>query len=81
MLMFRRTNKFEILGYSDPDYAENKFVVCFETISHGVWLTSFISGISLLNSIFRPLRILCDNTAAVFWSRIIQVEVEINTST
>ena len=41
----------------------------FEATSHGVWLKSFISVISLLNSISRPLRILCDNTAAVFLAK------------
>ena len=66
MLMFRRTNEFDILDYSDSDYAEEGFVAYFEATSHGVWLRSFIYGISLLNSISRPLRILCDNTAAVF---------------
>ena len=39
---------------------------CFESTSHGVWLKSFISGLRVLDSISRPLRIYCDNSAAVF---------------
>jgi hypothetical protein len=46
-----------------------EFVACFEASSHGVWLKSFISGISVINSVSRPLRILCDNTAAVFLAK------------
>lgn len=105
MLMFRRTDEFEVLGYSDSDYAgcldsrkstsgyifmlaggavswrsakqtltatstmQAEFVACFEASSHGVWLKSFISGISIINSISKPLRILCDNTAAVFLAK------------
>ena len=48
---------------------EAEFVACFEASSHGVWLRSFIAGISIVNSISRPLRILCDNTAAVFLAK------------
>jgi chaperone required for assembly of F1-ATPase len=105
MLMFRRTDEFEVLGYSDSDFAgcldsrkstsgyifmlaggavswrsakqtltatstmQAEFVACFEASSHGVWLKSFISGISVINSVSRPLRILCDNTAAVFLAK------------
>ena len=36
---------------------EVEFVSCFEAISHGVWLKSFISGLKVVNTISRPLRI------------------------
>ena len=42
---------------------------CFEAISHGVWLKSFISGLRVVDSISRPLKIYCDNSAAVFMAK------------
>ena len=48
---------------------EAEFVSCFEATSHGVWLKSFISGLRLVNTISRPLRIFCDNSAAVFFAK------------
>ena len=105
MLMYRRTDKLEVIGYSDSDYAscidsqkstsgyvfmlagaavswrsakqtltatstmEAEFVSCFEATSHGVWLKSFISGLRVVDSISRPLRLYCDNSAAVFMAK------------
>ena len=43
-----------------------EFVSCFEATSHGVWMKSFISGFRIVDSIFWPLRIYCDNSVAVF---------------
>ena len=48
---------------------EAEFVSCFEATSQGVWLKSFISGLRVMNSISRPLRIFCDNSAAVFLAK------------
>ncbi|KAK9046686.1 hypothetical protein V6N11_052567 [Hibiscus sabdariffa] len=48
---------------------EAEFVSCFEATSHGVWLKSFISGLRLVDSIARPLKIHCDNLAAVFMAK------------
>ena len=45
---------------------EAKFVSCFEATSHAIWLRSFISGIQVVDSISKPLRIYCDNSAIVF---------------
>ena len=45
---------------------EAEFVSCFEATSQGVWLNSFIYGLRLMDSISRPLRIFCDNSAVVF---------------
>ncbi|KAK8511277.1 hypothetical protein V6N11_046593 [Hibiscus sabdariffa] len=42
---------------------EAEFVSCFEATSHGIWLKSFISGLRLVDSIARPLKIHCDNLA------------------
>ncbi|KAL3741695.1 hypothetical protein ACJRO7_017203 [Eucalyptus globulus] len=48
---------------------EAEFVSCFEATSHGVWLKSFIAGLRIIDSISRPLRIYCDNSAAVFMAK------------
>src|ERR1044072_5174210 len=48
---------------------EVKFVSCFEATLHGVWLKSFISGLRVIDSISRPLRMYCDNSAAVFMAK------------
>ncbi|XP_031387190.1 secreted RxLR effector protein 161-like [Punica granatum] len=42
-----------------------EFVACFKATSHGVWLKSFISGLRIVDSIARPLKIYYDNSAAV----------------
>ncbi|KAL0313499.1 UNVERIFIED_CONTAM: Retrovirus-related Pol polyprotein from transposon TNT 1-94 [Sesamum radiatum] len=105
MLLYRRTENLEVVGYSDSDFAgcvdsrkstfgyifmiasgavswrsakqtliatstmEAEFVSCFEATSHGVWLKSFISGLRIMDSISRPLRIFSDNSAAVFMAK------------
>ena len=43
-----------------------EFVSCFETTLQGVWLKSFIFGLMVIDYISRPLKIFCDNSAAVF---------------
>ncbi|RVW83856.1 Copia protein [Vitis vinifera] len=48
---------------------EAKFMSCFEASSHGVWLKSFISGLRVMDSISRPLKIYCDNSATVFMAK------------
>ena len=45
---------------------EAKFVSCFEATLHGVWMKSFISRLRIVDSLSRPLKIFCDNLAAVF---------------
>ena len=48
---------------------EAEFVACFETIVHGLWLWNFILGLGIFNSISKPLKIYCDNSTAVFFSK------------
>ena len=48
---------------------EVEFVSCFEATLHGVWLKSFISGLRIMDSISKPLRMYCDNSAAVFMAK------------
>ncbi|XP_059294665.1 secreted RxLR effector protein 161-like [Lycium ferocissimum] len=93
VLMYKRSDDLEVIGYSDSDYAgyvdtrkstlgyifmlaggaiswrsakqtlittstmEAEFVSCFEATSQGVWLKSFISGLRIVNSISKPLRL------------------------
>ncbi|KAK3024214.1 hypothetical protein RJ639_044683 [Escallonia herrerae] len=51
------------------DTMEAEFVACFEASCHGVWLKNFITGLKVVDSILRPLKIFCDNQAAVFFSK------------
>ena len=48
---------------------EAEFISCFEASSHGVWLKSFISGLRIVDSISRPLKLYCDNSPAVFMAK------------
>ena len=48
---------------------EAEFVSCFEATSHGVWLKSFVSGLRIIDSISRPLKLYYDNSAAVFMAK------------
>ena len=48
---------------------EVKFVSCFEATSHGVWLKSFISGLRVVDSIERSLRLYCDSSVVVFFAK------------
>ena len=41
----------------------------FEATLHGVWLKSFISGLRVVDSISRLLKIYCDNSATVFMAK------------
>ena len=48
---------------------EAEFVACFEAMIQAKWLRNFISGLGLVDSIERPLKIYCDNSAEVFFSK------------
>ena len=48
---------------------EAEFVSCFEATSHGVWLRSFMSGLRVIDSVSRPLRMFCDNSVAIFMAK------------
>ena len=48
---------------------EAEFVSCFEATLHGVWMKSFISGPRIVDSISRPLKVYCDNSATVFMAK------------
>lgn len=48
---------------------EAEFVACFEATNHALWLRNFTSGLGIIDSVARPLKFYCDNSAAVFFSK------------
>ena len=48
---------------------EAEFVACFEATIQANWLRNFILGLGVVDSIAKPLKIYCDNSAAVFFSK------------
>jgi len=48
---------------------EVEFVACFEATVQTNWLRNFISGLGVVDSIAKPLKNYCDNSAAVFFSK------------
>ena len=44
-----------------------EYVACYEATCHAIWLRNFISA--LVHSIPRPLKLFCDNSATVSFSR------------
>jgi hypothetical protein len=48
---------------------ETEFVACYEATTHTLWLRNFIGGLKINGSIARPIKIFCDNSAAVFFSK------------
>ncbi|XP_052724118.1 secreted RxLR effector protein 161-like [Vigna angularis] len=48
---------------------EAEFVACFEVTIQANWLRNFISGLGTVDSIAKPLKIYCDNSATVFFSK------------
>ena len=44
-------------------------MVCYEATCHAIWLRNFISPLEVVHSISRPLKLFCDNSAIVSFSR------------
>ena len=44
-------------------------MACYETIFHAIWLQNFISALEVLHSISRLLKLFCNNSVAVYFSR------------
>ena len=44
-------------------------MVCYEATCHAIWLRNFISALEAVHSIFRSLKLLCDNSVVVSFSR------------
>ena len=47
---------------------EAEFVACFEATIQANWLQKFISGLEIVDSIARPLKMYCDNSTTLFFS-------------
>ena len=45
-----------------------EFVACYEAVGQPVWLKGFISGLRVVDSISKPLRLYCDNKAVVCYA-------------
>ena len=48
---------------------ESEYVVRYEATCHVIWLRNFISALEVVHSIYRPLKLFCDNSAVVSFSR------------
>ena len=48
---------------------EAEFVACYEAMIHALWLRNFISGLGVVDTITKPLKIYYDNSTVVFFSK------------
>ena len=48
---------------------EAQFVACYEATTQALWLRNFIIGLMIIDYISRHLKILYDNSAAIFFSK------------
>ena len=46
-----------------------EFIPCYEATIHALWLQNFISRLGVVDTITKPLKIYCDNSAAFFFSK------------
>ena len=44
-------------------------MACYEATCHAIWLQNFISSLEVVHSISKPLKLFCDNSAAVSFSK------------
>ncbi|GKB84998.1 retrovirus-related pol polyprotein from transposon TNT 1-94 [Tanacetum coccineum] len=56
-----------LLGLSSIMEAE--LVACYEATIHALWLRNFISGLGVVDTVSKPLKIYCDNAATIFFSK------------
>nr|CAN63839.1 hypothetical protein VITISV_041358 [Vitis vinifera] len=48
---------------------EAEYVACYEACCHAMWMRNFVSALGVVDSISRPLKLFCDNSAAVAFSK------------
>ena len=48
---------------------EVELVACFKATIHALWLRKFISRLEVVDTIAKPLKIYCDNSTIVFFSK------------
>jgi len=46
-----------------------EFEACFEATIQANWLRNFISGPEIIDSIARPLKMYCNNSTTIFFSK------------
>ena len=44
-------------------------MACYEACCHAIWMRNFISALGVVDSISRPLKLFCDNSATVAFSQ------------
>ena len=45
------------------------YVACYKATCHEIWLWNFISALEIVHSISRPVKLYCDNSIAISFSR------------
>jgi hypothetical protein len=45
-----------------------EFVACYEAVGQAMWLKGLMPGLRVVDSISKPLKLYCDNKAAVFYA-------------
>lgn len=48
---------------------EAEFVVCFDAPFREHWLRNFVSELEIVNSIIKLLKLYCNNSAVIFFSK------------
>ena len=48
-----------------PSTCDAEYIACFEASSQAIWIRHFIAGLKIVESISRPIKMYCDNKAAV----------------
>ena len=48
---------------------EAEYVACYETCCHVIWMRNFILALGVVDSISKPLKLFCDNSVAVVFSK------------
>ena len=48
---------------------EAEYMACYEATCQAIWLRNFISAMGVVDSISRPLKLYCDNSSAVSFSK------------
>ena len=44
-------------------------MACYEACCHAIWMRNFISALGVVDSISRPLKLFCENSATVAFSK------------
>ncbi|RVX10854.1 Retrovirus-related Pol polyprotein from transposon TNT 1-94 [Vitis vinifera] len=79
MLTYQRTSLLDVeelyLGkvssrhLQHPQTMEAEYVACYEACCHAMWMRNFVLALGVVDSISRPLKLFCDNSAAVAFSK------------